>query len=116
VRQLLSELKSGVTPSPSISSAASGMADALFDIGLVIGTDDGPELPVAYLRLSTYLAVNDYTATVAMGDVFQSVGRCDEAIKLYEQVPERRSSGATPISRPALAWRGSARSMTAPGW
>jgi tetratricopeptide (TPR) repeat protein len=88
VRQLLSQLKAGDTPSPQVSSAASGMADALFDIGLVIGTDDGPELPVAYLRLSTYLAVNDYTATVAMGDVFQSVGRCDEAVKLYEEVPE----------------------------
>ena len=86
-RQLLADLKSGATLSPAMPSAANGIAETLFDIGLIIGTDDGPELPVAYLRLSTYISANDYTATVATGDVFQSVGRCDEAVKLYAQVP-----------------------------
>ncbi len=87
LRYLLADLKDGTALSPALTTAAAGVAETLFDLGLVIGTDDGPELPAAYLRLSTYVAVNDYTATLATGDVFQSVGRCDEALKLYEQVP-----------------------------
>ncbi|HVZ13245.1 MAG TPA: tetratricopeptide repeat protein [Bauldia sp.] len=95
-RQLLAELKSDAPLAPAITSAAGGIAETLFNIGLVIGTDDGPELPAAYLRLSSYVAVGDYAAVVATGDVFQSVGRCDEAVKLYEQVP-----ASLPIRRDA---------------
>ncbi len=65
-----------------------GVAEALYGLGSAIGVDDGPELPAAYLRLSAYLDVGDYLAVEAVGDIFQSVNRCEDAIKLYDQVPK----------------------------
>ena len=87
VRYLLQELKDGGTLPPQIASADAGVAETFLDLGLIIGTDDGPELPASYLRLANYLDVGQYLATIAIGDVFESVGKCDEALKLYQAVP-----------------------------
>ena len=87
VRDLLTQLKGGATLGPQIASASAGVAETFLDLGLIIGTDDGPELPASYLRLANYLDVGQYLATIAIGDVFETVGRCDEALKLYQSVP-----------------------------
>lgn len=87
LRYILADIKDGKTLSPVTTTVNGGVAEALYGLGSAIGVDDGPELPAAYLRLSAYLDVGDYLATEAIGDIFQSVNRCEDAIKLYDQVP-----------------------------
>ena len=40
---------------PGRGTAEEGVAEALYGLGSAIGTDGGPELPVAYLQLALYL-------------------------------------------------------------
>jgi Flp pilus assembly protein TadD len=87
LRYLLADLKDGKTLPPLVGNVKAGVAEALYGLGSAIGTDDGPELPAAYLRLSAYLDTADYLETEAVGDVFQAVDRCEDAIKVYDQVP-----------------------------
>jgi tetratricopeptide (TPR) repeat protein len=87
LKYLLADINAGRTLAPIASTAATGVAEALYGIGSAIGTDDGPELPAAYLRLAAYLDPTSTLITVALGDVFQSVGRCQDAVPLYESVP-----------------------------
>ncbi|MEJ0012250.1 MAG: tetratricopeptide repeat protein [Bauldia sp.] len=88
LRYILADIKDGKSLPPLVTSVNSGVAEALYGLGSAIGVDDGPELPAAYLRLSAYLDVGDYLAVEAIGDIFQSVNRCEDAIKLYDQVPK----------------------------
>jgi len=88
LRTLLADIKAGKALSPLVATMETGVAEALYGLGSAIGTDEGPELPAAYLRLSAYLDVGNYLSTVAVGDVFQSVKRCDEAIAVYDTVPK----------------------------
>lgn len=87
VRDLLDAIRSGKPLAPSVSTMEAGAAEALYGLGSAIGTDQGPELPAAYLRLATYLDRLGYLPTMALGDVFQNVRRCDEAIPIYQTVP-----------------------------
>ncbi len=91
VRDLLTTIKVGKKPPPLATTAATGAAEALYGLGSAIGTDQGPELPAAYLRLAIYLDPTSYLAAMAIGDVFQAAGRCDEAIPLYDSVPKGTS-------------------------
>lgn len=88
LRYLLADLQAGTTPEPLIKTTAEGVAETLYGLGSLVGTDDGPEIAGAYLRLSSYLDVGDYLATVALGDVFQSVQRWQDAIDIYQTVPQ----------------------------
>lgn len=88
LRYLLADIKDGKTLPPLATTVNAGVAEALYGLGSAIGVDDGPELPAAYLRLSAYLDPGDYLAIEAVGDIFQSVNRCEDAIKLYDQVPK----------------------------
>jgi tetratricopeptide (TPR) repeat protein len=88
LRYLLADLKDGKSLPPLVANTKAGVAEALYGLGSAIGTDDGPELPAAYLRLSAYLDTSDYLAIEAVGDVFQEVDRCADAIKVYDLVPK----------------------------
>ncbi len=87
VRDLFDEIRSGKPLKPAVSTMEQGAAEALYGLGSAIGTDEGPELPASYLRLALYLDRLDYLPTMALGDVFQIVHRCDEAIAIYQTVP-----------------------------
>ncbi len=52
---LLKAIRAGDKLPPLAPNAAAGAAEALYGLGSAIGTDQGPELPAAYLRLATYL-------------------------------------------------------------
>jgi len=91
VRDLLDEIRSSKALPPTAATTEAGVAELLYGLGSAIGLDDGPELSAAYLRLSAYIDPKAYLVTMAIGDVFQSVGRCDEAIAIYETVPNTAS-------------------------
>ena len=91
IRDLLAEIKSGRPIEPAETTVEGGAAEALYGLGSAIGLDDGPELPAAYLRLSAYLDPTNYLTSIAIGDAFQGVQRCDEAIPIYDSVPKTTS-------------------------
>ena len=88
VKELLDDIRSGKTIGPVATTAEEGVAEALYGLGSAIGSDGGPELPIAYLQLALYLNPSLYLADMAIGDVLQAASRCDEAIASYQRVPE----------------------------
>jgi tetratricopeptide (TPR) repeat protein len=87
VRELLDEIRSGKAVAPLAATTEAGVAEALYGLGSAIGLDDGAELSAAYLRLAAHLAPNNHLITMAIGDAFQGVERCADAIEIYETVP-----------------------------
>ena len=87
IEDLMAAIAAGEEIPPLITAARPGAAEALYGLGSAIGVDEGPELPAAYLRLAVYLDPTAHLATAALGDVFQSAERCDEAIELYDTLP-----------------------------
>ncbi len=88
VKELLDDLRAGKAIAPVAATPDQGVAEALYGLGSAIGSDGGPELPMAYLQLALYLNPTLYLADMATGDVLQAASRCDEAIVAYERVPE----------------------------
>jgi len=87
LRYLLADIKAGKKPGPLIPDARTGVAETLYGLGSAIGVDEGPELPAAYLQLASYLAPSSSLITMALGDVYTAVSRCDQAVRLYARVP-----------------------------
>ena len=88
VKELLDDIRAGKAIAPVAATVEEGVAEALYGLGSAIGTDGGPELPIAYLQLAIYLDPSLYLADMAIGDVLQASSRCDEAMVSYERVPE----------------------------
>jgi tetratricopeptide (TPR) repeat protein len=88
VKELLDDIRAGKPIAPVATTVEEGVAEALYGLGSAIGTDGGPELPIAYLQLAIYLDPSLYLADMAVGDVLQASSRCDEAIVSYQRVPE----------------------------
>jgi tetratricopeptide (TPR) repeat protein len=87
LRYLLADIKAGKTLPPLVADARAGVAETMYGLGAAIGTDQGPELPAAYLRLAAYLAPKSSLIVMSLGDVYAAVNRCDDAIAIYKRVP-----------------------------
>ncbi|HZP20474.1 MAG TPA: tetratricopeptide repeat protein [Bauldia sp.] len=87
IRDLLADLKAGKKPAPIAATAQQGAAEVLYGLGSAIGTDEGTELPAAYLQSAHYLDPDAFLPLIALGDVFQSANQCDEALAVYGRVP-----------------------------
>ncbi|MEX0851775.1 MAG: tetratricopeptide repeat protein [Bauldia sp.] len=88
IKALSEAITDGKDVAPIAASAELGVAEALYGLGTAIGADEGPELPVAYLRLSAFLNPDGQLATMAIGDIFQAAERCDMAIPVFQTVPQ----------------------------
>jgi tetratricopeptide (TPR) repeat protein len=88
VVDLLASLKGGITPPPIVANAREGVAEVLFGLGAAIGTDQGTELPAAYLQLARTLLPDSDLTLMALGDLFLVSEHCPDAIEIYGQVPE----------------------------
>ncbi len=88
VKELADDIRAGKAIAPVAATADEGVAEALYGLGSAIGSDGGPELPMAYLQLALYLNPSLYLADMAIGDVLQAASRCDEATVAYGRVPE----------------------------
>ena len=91
VKALLADLQQGKTPDTVVKTASEGAAEVLYGLGSAVGTDEGTELPAAYLQSAHYLDPDAFLPLLALADVFQAANRCEEALTLYGRVPE--SSG-----------------------
>ena len=88
---LLKSLEAGEDPGPTVNSTIEGASEVLYGLGAAIGTNDGMELPAAYLQLALYLAPQSNLALMALGDVLVTAGRCEDAIGVYGRIPEASS-------------------------
>jgi tetratricopeptide (TPR) repeat protein len=88
VDALLAEMKSGKTPAPIAASPQQGAAEVLYGLGTAIGTDEGMELPAAYLQLARDLNPSTDLIAMAIGDLFQGAHLYERAIAYYSKVPE----------------------------
>ena len=88
LRYLLADIRAGKKLAPMVADARAGFAETLYGLGSAIGTDQGPELPAAYLQLAAYLNPKSTLITMAIGDVLASASRCADAIALYNTVPQ----------------------------
>ena len=89
VKALLAELKDGKTPAPIVATAQAGAAEVLYGLGSAIGTDEGTELPAAYLQIAHYLDADSYLPLIALADMLQTGQRCEDAIAVYGRIPEQ---------------------------
>jgi tetratricopeptide (TPR) repeat protein len=87
VRALLQAIQLAQKPATAVTTARQGASDALYSLGVAIGTDQGPELPALYLRLAALLDPASDITVLSLGDVFQATGRCEDAVKVYEGIP-----------------------------
>jgi tetratricopeptide (TPR) repeat protein len=88
---MLAVLKAGKTPQPIATTPQQGVAEALYGLGSAIGTDQGVELPAAYLQLARYLDPGANLTLMAVGDLFQGAHLYDKAIAVYSLVPASAS-------------------------
>jgi tetratricopeptide (TPR) repeat protein len=91
IKDLLADLKAGKTPPPIVGSAQAGAAEVLYGLGSAIGTDEGVELPAAYLQLAHYLDADSYLPLLALADMLQTAQRCEEATSVYARIPDTSS-------------------------
>ncbi len=84
---LLAQLESGVTPPPVAATPVEGAAEVLYGLGAAIGTDQGTELPAAYLHLSRHLKPGADLTLMALGDLLFGAERCEDALQVYDLIP-----------------------------
>jgi len=89
VKALLADLNDGKTPTPLVASAQAGAAEVLYGLGSAIGTDEGTELPAAYLQIAHYLDADSYLPLLALADMLQTGQRCADAIAVYGRIPDQ---------------------------
>jgi tetratricopeptide (TPR) repeat protein len=83
---LLASIEGGLTPPPVASTPVEGAAEVLYGLGAAIGTDQGTELPAAYLHLSRYLKPSADLTLMALGDLLFSAERCQDALAVYDRI------------------------------
>lgn len=88
IRSLYDSILAGEMPGPVVGSTVEGAAEVLYGLGAAIGTDEGTELPAAYLQLALHLTPDSHLSLMALGDVLVSADRCAEAIEVYDRMPE----------------------------
>jgi tetratricopeptide (TPR) repeat protein len=88
IKGLLADLLAGKTPPPTVDSAQAGAAEVLYGLGSAIGTDEGVELPAAYLQLAHYLDPDSYLPLLALADMLQAAQRCEDATAIYARIPD----------------------------
>jgi tetratricopeptide (TPR) repeat protein len=96
ISALLNDLRAGKKPEPLVTNATGGAAEVLYGLGSAIGVDEGTELPAAYLQAAHYIDPESFLPILALGDVFESAQRCEDALAMYGRIPV-----ASPLRRNA---------------
>ncbi|MCB1500668.1 MAG: tetratricopeptide repeat protein [Bauldia sp.] len=86
IAELLAAIEGGLTPKPVASTPVEGAAEVLYGLGAAIGTDQGTELPAAYLHLSRFLKPSADLTLMALGDLLFSAERCQDALDVYDRI------------------------------
>ena len=96
VQAALQELESGKKLAPVVANAQTGAAEVLFGLGAALARQGGEDLGLVYLQVAIYLAPEHPLATVALGDLYETMKRYELAAETYDRVPN-----SSPLKRNA---------------
>jgi tetratricopeptide (TPR) repeat protein len=101
LEQALARLKGEKTapPAPMITKAGDGVAEALWNLAMLLNQDRIQEIAVMLTRMALHLRPQFAVAQILLGDIFETVDRYGDAVKTYDGVD---------VKHP-LAWRASLR-------
>ncbi|MBT6185893.1 MAG: tetratricopeptide repeat protein [Rhodospirillales bacterium] len=99
MEQALARLKKGEKPAQMITGAGDGVAEALWNLAMLLNQDRIQEIAVMLTRMALHLRPQFAVAQILLGDIFETVDRYGDAVKTYDGVD---------VKHP-LAWRASLR-------
>ena len=85
----MADLKAGKTLDPLVKSADQGAAEVLYGLGAAGGREGDEIAAMIYLRLSLYLWPKNGLTLITLADIYDRLKQNEEAISLYENVPEQ---------------------------
>ena len=88
VTAALADLAAGKTLPPLIRTAEDGAAEVLYGLGAAGGRQGDELAAMVYLRLSLYLQPQNALATVTLADIYSRLKQNEQAIDVYESVPD----------------------------
>ena len=80
----LARIAAGKKPDRLITSPAAGAAEALFGIAASLTEENTADVAVLYLRLALYLAPDLDLAKIVLADRFETLGKYEDAIAVYD--------------------------------
>lgn len=89
VKAALAKLDAGRRLQPLVSNAEAGAAEVLYGLGAVGSASSDDLASIIYLRFAIYLAPRNALAIVTLADDYERQKQGEEAIKIYETVPEK---------------------------
>lgn len=84
----LDRLDRGQAPGPVAPDVLHGLAEALYDIATGLRNDRATEAALIHARLALHLDPGHASKILLIGDLLQDQRRWDEAIAVFEKVPE----------------------------
>jgi tetratricopeptide (TPR) repeat protein len=84
----IATLKAGKTLDPLVKTADQGAAEVLYGLGAAGGRQGDEVAAMIYLRLSLFLAPQSGLTLITLADIYDRLKQNEEAIAIYESVPE----------------------------
>ncbi|MDB5644217.1 MAG: repeat-containing protein [Hyphomicrobiales bacterium] len=88
IRAGMAALAQGKPIPPVIADAEKGAAEVLYGLGSVGGRQSDDLAAMIYLRLALYMDPQQGLAIVTLADVYERLKQNEQAIRVYETVPE----------------------------
>ncbi|PWR21290.1 tetratricopeptide repeat protein [Zavarzinia aquatilis] len=84
----LQRTEAGVAPTPVVSTAVEGVAEAMYGIASLLTQGGANEPVLVYLRLATMAKPNFPEAQALLAETFEEIGDKDAAMALFRAIPE----------------------------
>jgi tetratricopeptide (TPR) repeat protein len=81
-------LDSGTPPPLPVSTAAEGVAEALYSIAISLFQENATEAGLVYCQLALYLRPDLDVAAVLLGDILLTTGQHERAVAAFRAVPD----------------------------
>jgi len=83
----LKELEEGIKPDLLINDAHDGVAEALYGFSGALAQDNSNRFSMLYLQLATFIKPDFTNASLLMGNLLDSQGHWDQAIRAFDKIP-----------------------------
>jgi tetratricopeptide (TPR) repeat protein len=74
-------------PQPLVGSAQDGVSEALFGIAASLSGEQSADISILYLRMALYLRPDLNLAQILLAARFETLGKFDQAIAIYQAIP-----------------------------
>lgn len=102
IEALIAKINAGERVAPVVSFAHEGAGEAVLGLGLALAREGGEDIATVYLRLAVFAFDGSTTALAALADVYERERRYEEAISVYELVPEEAAIWRSTETKRAL--------------